>query len=116
MKSFLIFSFALFLVVSSASAQINQGAQPTRQPSQSQSNDAPSSSRGDDDRQQLSSDLQQMKVLLNQMRANLAFVQTSPTPLKHQFELEVDAWQVIVRQMEQRLQKMERSEPAKPRN
>ncbi len=49
----------------------------------------------------------QLKVLLNQMRTNLAFVQTSQTPLKHQFELETDAWQVIVEQMDRRLKQME---------
>ena len=38
---------------------------------------------------------------------NLAFVQTTQTPLKHQFELETDAWQVIVEQMERRLKQME---------
>ena len=37
-----------------------------------------------------------LRLLLNQMRNNLAFVQTSQTPLKHQFELEADAWQVII--------------------
>jgi hypothetical protein len=41
------------------------------------------------------------------MRNNLAFVQTSQTPLKHQFELEADAWQVIVDQMDRRLKHME---------
>ncbi len=114
MRRLVIFIFALFLVGSSAGAQSNQGAQPARQAGPSVG--FQSSSSGGDDRQQLSSDLQQLKVLLNQMRTNLAFVQTSPTPLKHQFELEVDAWQVIVNQMEQRLQRMERSEATKPRN
>jgi hypothetical protein len=47
------------------------------------------------------------------MRTNLAFVQTSPTPLKHQFELEADAWQVIVEQMERRLKKMEQNQSAR---
>ena len=55
-----------------------------------------------EDLQQLNADLQRMKVLLNQMRTNLAFVQTSQTPLKHQFELEADAWEVMVEQMDRR--------------
>lgn len=62
-----------------------------------------------DDVQQLKGDLQRMQTLLNQMRTNLAFVQTSQTPLKHQFELEADAWQVVVEQMERRLKQMEDS-------
>jgi len=51
------------------------------------------------------------------MRTNLAFVQTSQTPLKHQFELEADAWQLIVEQMQRRLKRMEERqerETAKP--
>ncbi|MFY9560684.1 MAG: hypothetical protein WAQ52_10660 [Terriglobales bacterium] len=58
------------------------------------------------DIEQMRDDVERLKVLLNQMRTNLAFVQTSQTPLKHQFELEVDAWQVIVEQMERRLKQM----------
>lgn len=56
---------------------------------------------------EMRADLQRLQVLLNQMRNNLAFVQTSQTPLKHQFELEADAWQVIVDQMDRRLKHME---------
>jgi hypothetical protein len=66
------------------------------------------------DTQQLRADLQSLKVLLNQMRANLAFVQSSQTPLKHQFELQADAWQVIVEQMERRLERMEKNQSSKP--
>lgn len=60
-----------------------------------------------EDIEQLRGDVQRLRVLLNQMRNNLAFVQTSQTPLKHQFELEGDAWQVIVDQMDRRLKRME---------
>jgi len=66
-----------------------------------------------DDAQQLRLDLDRLKVLLNQMRTNLAFVQTSQSPLKHQFELEADAWQVIVEQMDRRLKAMEEHERGK---
>jgi hypothetical protein len=62
---------------------------------------------GSEEIQQLKLELQRMQTLLNQMRSNLAFVQTSQTPLKHQFELEADAWQVMVEQMQRRLQRME---------
>ena len=60
-----------------------------------------------DDVQQLNADVQRLKILLNQMRTNLGFVQTTQSPLKHQFELEVDAWQVVIDQMERRLKQME---------
>ena len=59
------------------------------------------------DIEQMRVDLQRLKTLVTQMRTNLAFVQTSQTPLKHQFELEADAWQVMVDQMERRLKRME---------
>jgi hypothetical protein len=59
------------------------------------------------DIEQMRADLERLKALLTQMRTNLAFVQTSQTPLKHQFELEADAWQVIVEQMDRRLKQME---------
>ncbi len=51
-------------------------------------------------------DLGRMRVLLNQMRTNLAFVQTSDTPLKHQFDLNNEMWQMVLTDMERRLQKM----------
>ena len=51
----------------------------------------------------MSADLQRMRVLLNQMQTNLAFVQTTTTPLKHEFELEIEMWQILLNQMERRL-------------
>lgn len=52
-------------------------------------------------------DLQRMKVILNQMRVNLGLATTTTTPLKHQFELDIDMWQIALQQMERRIQKME---------
>ena len=52
-------------------------------------------------------DLEKMKVLLNQMQVNLGFVQTSQTPLKHQFELETEMWGVLIRQMERHVEKLQ---------
>jgi len=57
------------------------------------------------------SDLQKMRVLLNQMQTNLAFVQNTTTPLKHQFELEIDMWQLLLDQMERRVASMEGRQP-----
>ena len=59
------------------------------------------------DLDQLRSDVQRLQILVNQMRNNLAFVQTSQTPLKHQFELETDAWQIVVDDMNRRIQRMD---------
>ena len=56
-------------------------------------------------------DLQQMRVLLNQMQTNLAFVQTSDTPLKHEFDLNNQMWQLLLSDMERRLQKITTTPP-----
>ncbi len=53
-------------------------------------------------------DIEKMKVLLNQMQVNLGFVQTSQTPLKHQFELQTEMWGVLIKGMERHLDAMEK--------
>ncbi len=108
MKSFPIFILLCLLPISDGWAQAHQPTPESGNPTKT----APSSC--DEDRQQLSSDVQQLKVLVNQMRTNLGLVQLSPSPLKHQFELEADAWQVIIKQMEQRLEKMECRDGSSP--
>jgi hypothetical protein len=52
-----------------------------------------------------------MKALVQQMQTNLAFVDTSQSPLKHQFQLEIDMWQTVIVEMDRRLDQMSR-EPA----
>ncbi len=64
----------------------------------------------------LKSDVQKMRVILNQMKSNLAFVQNTTTPLKHQFELEIEMWQVVLDEMEHRVREMEHSDGRKPKN
>ncbi len=49
-------------------------------------------------------DIARMRAILNQMRNNLGFVTNSTNPLKHQFELEIDMWQVLLDRMERRNQ------------
>jgi hypothetical protein len=63
----------------------------------------------DSDLQAMKSDVQRMRVMLNQMRNNLAFVDNTQSPLKHQFELETDMWQVMLDQMDRRIAVMESS-------
>ena len=53
--------------------------------------------------QDMRSDLQRMRALLSQMRSNLAFVQNTQSPLKHQFELECDMWQILISDLERHL-------------
>ena len=55
------------------------------------------------DLQALRQDIARMKVLLQQMQSNLAFVSSSQSPLKHQFQLEIDMWQMLITEMEHRL-------------
>ncbi|MBZ5531349.1 MAG: hypothetical protein LAO20_07955 [Acidobacteriia bacterium] len=56
-----------------------------------------------DDQQALREDLKKMRVILHQMETNLAFVDSSPSALKHQFQLEIDMWRTLIDQMERRL-------------
>lgn len=72
-----------------------------------QTNQEKSPSASDSDLQALKTDSQRMRVLLNQMRTNLAFVDTTQSPLKHQFEIEADMWQVMLDQMDRRIAAME---------
>ena len=79
-------------------------------PAQSAANGAATpSAQASSEVAELRADVQHLKVLITQMRTNLAFVQSSQTPLKHQFELEADAWQLVLDQMERRLKKLEDS-------
>ena len=55
------------------------------------------------DVQALRNDLQRMKALVQQMELNLAFVDTTDSPLKHQFRLEIDMWKTVIGEMERKL-------------
>jgi hypothetical protein len=48
----------------------------------------------------LRTDLDKMHALLGQMQRNVAFVSTGDSPLKHQFELEIEMWQLLLRDIE----------------
>ncbi|MFI5087244.1 MAG: hypothetical protein ACHP7I_02520 [Terriglobales bacterium] len=56
--------------------------------------------------QALTNDIARMQSLVRQMEMNLAFVQTTQTPLKHQFELEIEMWRVVLNGMERRVQRL----------
>jgi len=106
MKATLYLAVVGFLIVIRANAQTGETANPHNAAQRAVHETAPAQPESGDV-EQLRADLERLKILLNQMRTNLAFVQTTQTPLKHQFELETDAWQVIVEQMERRLKQME---------
>ena len=54
------------------------------------------------DAQALRDDIRKMRVLVGQMETNLAFVDSTQSPLKHQFQLDIDMWNVLINQMERR--------------
>lgn len=51
----------------------------------------------------LRSDLVHMRSLVAQMQGNLAQVTSTQTPLKHQFELEIEAWSALIDTLDRRL-------------
>jgi hypothetical protein len=57
-------------------------------------------------------DLTKMQTLLGQMQRNVAFVSEGDTPLKHQFQLEIEMWQLLLRDMEKKLN-AQQATPAK---
>ena len=61
--------------------------------------------------QNMRDDIQRMRAILNQMKTNLAFVGSTTTPLAHQFQLDIDMWQALLDQMEQREGKSQKENP-----
>ncbi len=51
----------------------------------------------------LRADIVRMEALVQQMEVNLAQVDVTQSPLKHQFQLEIDAWRVMIASMKRRL-------------
>lgn len=64
---------------------------------------AAASAPNQSDIQELRQDIQRMKSLVQQMEMNLAFVDTTQSPLKRQFQLEIDMWKTEITRMERRL-------------
>jgi hypothetical protein len=54
----------------------------------------------------LRADLLKMRSLISQMQMNLPFVASTENPLKHQFELELEMWGILINSMQQRLDAM----------
>jgi TolA-binding protein len=54
------------------------------------------------DAQSLRDDIRKMRALVRQMETNLAFVDITQSPLKHQFQLDIDMWNILIEQMERR--------------
>ena len=78
---------------------------------QKTSSEAQHSSARNDDVQALRQDVARMKALVQQMQTNLAFVDTTQSPLKHQFQLEIEMWQTVITEMDHRLDQASRPAP-----
>ena len=90
---------ALFLALPSGSAPavLLLGAEDSR------AVQSPQSSTSKNDLQAVRNDLERMKALVQQMESNLAFVDTTQSPLKHQFQLEIDMWKTLIGEMERKI-------------
>jgi hypothetical protein len=88
----------LFLVLVAATALA--GAQSADQGSTIPSANEGPSAGGAIQQKELKSDLERMRILLGQMQRNVAFVSPGDSPLKHQFELEIEMWQLLLQDME----------------
>jgi predicted RNase H-like nuclease (RuvC/YqgF family) len=52
---------------------------------------------------ELQSDLERMRNMVEQMQTNIAFISSPQTPMKHQFELEIEMWQLVIDRMERKI-------------
>ena len=65
---------------------------------------AQQSSISSEQAQSMKDELAKMRSLLQQMETNLSFVDTTQSPLKHQFQLEIDMWRMMIQRMDKQLQ------------
>jgi hypothetical protein len=101
MKTLLVLVVSIALMTAFIAGQQKKPAeQPTRVAT---AGPGPTDNDRERELQDLRQDLQQMRSLLGQMQRNLAATAPGETPLKHQFQLEIDMWQVLIRRMQQRV-------------
>ena len=86
-------------------ASLVNAQQPSKPTHQAPTQQAPAANPGvsAEDAQTVRDDLQRMKSLVQQMQTNLAYVTSIQGPLKHQFELEIEMWQLEIARMERHL-------------
>jgi hypothetical protein len=41
--------------------------------------------------------------MLEQMQTNIAFISSPQAPMKHQFELEIEMWQLVIDRMDRKI-------------
>lgn len=110
MRSFLLLLLCISWILPTGAAQAQSNTSPEPHLSfpqktapQKTARESHSQPARREDLQALREDLTRMKALVQQMQSNLAFVDTTQSPLKHQFQLEIDMWQTLITQMERRL-------------
>jgi hypothetical protein len=90
-RSLLVVALAMLMVASSADPQ-----QPLPQ-------SEPTPARTSSEREEMRREIAQMRLLIGQMQRNLAQVSSGQTALKHQFELDIQMWQLLVNRLEKQL-------------
>ncbi len=102
-------------VAQTSPSPTQQGAPPQSTPANI-GNTVPATSTANMTRDEaMRADLARMRAILYQMQSNLAFVQTTQSPLKHQFELDVEMWSAMIDHMERTLGS-ERNHAAPPQH
>ncbi|HKR94181.1 MAG TPA: hypothetical protein VJW55_02400 [Candidatus Angelobacter sp.] len=104
----IIFLILMCAVLLAAMQQPSPGSSPaaTSQANTANRAESPQLKRfgSNDDAKALESDIRRMRALVDQMQTNLAFVDNTQSPLKHQFQLEIDIWRTLLTEMERRAQ------------
>jgi hypothetical protein len=101
---------ALFVAIAALSISSAAASKARAKPAQTPVAQAQHATTNDADVEAMRADLAHMRVLVGQMQRNLGFVDSGLTPLKHQFELEIEMWNTLINDMQRRLNA--RTEPA----
>ena len=101
---------ALMAVISAFPSTLAVAQSPNAAKSATDSNSQTAHSQSSNQLEAMRADSTKMHVILNQMQSNLAFVTNTNDPLKHQFELDVEMWRMLLNQMDRRIEDMGRRE------
>ena len=101
---------ALMAAVTAFPVSVTAAQSPNTAKSATDSNLQVARSQNSDQLEAMRADSKKMHVILYQMQTNLAFVTNTTDPLKHQFELEIEMWQMLLKQMDRRIEEMGRRE------
>ena len=104
------FFFLVLLVFIIPAGAVQQTTNESSQAASSQANTANAAEKAQlkqlsaENARSMQDDIKRMRAILQQMQSNLAFVDNTQSPLKHQFQLEIDMWNVLISDMERRSQ------------